>query len=147
MGDKMAKKVMAFGSFDFLHPGHLHYLNKASKFGNYLIVVVARDSSIKAIKGKSPIFSQNERAKLVGSLDMVDRAVVGNKLKKSGDIYKIIRQNKPDVIVFGYDQRVNLTNLRAWLKENRMKTKVIRIKSALNPKLYKSSKIKALLIQ
>ncbi len=39
----MNKKVMAFGSFDFLHPGHVHYLTRASKLGSYLIVVVARE--------------------------------------------------------------------------------------------------------
>lgn len=143
----MTTKVMAFGSFDFLHPGHLHYLTKASKLGNYLIVVVARDSSIKSIKGKPPIFSQRDRAKLVGSLRMVDRAMVGNKLKKSSDMYRIIQQHKPDVIAFGYDQRVDLPKVRVWLKENGMKATVVRVKSSLNPRLYKSSKIKALLLQ
>ncbi len=139
----MNKKVMAFGSFDFLHPGHVHYLTRASKLGSYLIVVVARDSSIKAIKGKHPLFGQKERAHLVGSLKMVDKAIVGNRLRKSDDMYKIIKQHRPDVIVFGYDQRVDLPKVRLWLSENRMKAKVVRIKSSLNPKLYKSSRIKS----
>jgi FAD synthetase len=140
----MTKKVMAFGSFDFLHPGHLHYLTKASRLGDYLIVVVARDSSIKSIKGKAPLFSHKERAALVQSLKVVDKAVVGNQLKKSGDMYKIITQHRPAVIAFGYDQRIDLSKVRGWLKENGMKAKVVRIRSSLNPKLFKSSKLKAL---
>ena len=43
----MAKKVMAFGSFDLLHPGHLDYIERAARLGDHLIVVIARDSSIR----------------------------------------------------------------------------------------------------
>ena len=139
----MTRKVMAFGSFDFLHPGHVHYLTKASKLGDYLIVVVARDSSIRSIKGKAPIFGQKERARLVGSLRMVDKAVVGNELRKSGDMYKILKRHRPNAIVFGYDQQVDLKKVRLWLKDNGIKAKVMRIRSSLNPKLYKSSRIKS----
>jgi FAD synthetase len=141
--DNMAKKVMAFGSFDFLHPGHVHYLTRASRLGNYLIVVVARDSSIRSIKGKKPIFHQEERARLVGSLKMVDKAVVGNRLKRKEDIYLIIKQHRPDVIVFGYDQRVDLPKMKLWLRKNGIRARVVRIKSSLNPKIYKSSVLKA----
>ncbi|HLC71304.1 MAG TPA: adenylyltransferase/cytidyltransferase family protein, partial [Candidatus Nanoarchaeia archaeon] len=37
------KTVMCFGTFDILHPGHLHYLQQAKKYGDYLMVVIARD--------------------------------------------------------------------------------------------------------
>ena len=40
------KKVMTFGSFDVLHKGHEHYLKEAKSYGDYLIVVVARDENI-----------------------------------------------------------------------------------------------------
>ncbi len=74
---------------------------------------------------------------------MVDKAIVGNRLRKSDDMYKIIKQHRPDVIVFGYDQKSQSPKVRLWLSENRMKAKVVRIKSSLNPKLYKSSRIKS----
>jgi FAD synthetase len=143
----MVKKVMAFGSFDFLHPGHIHYLTMASKLGSYLIVVVARDSSIKAMKGRSPVFSQSARARLVGSLRAVDKAVVGNRIRKSSDMYRIISKYKPDVIAFGYDQKVDLPKLRLWLRQNKIEARVVRIKSSLDPRHYKSSKIRALIFQ
>ena len=141
------KKVMAFGSFDFLHPGHVHYLTKASGFGNYLIVVVARDSSIRALKGRAPVFSQEARARLVGSLKVVDKALVGNKITRSHDMYRIIEQHRPDVIAFGYDQKVDLAKLRQWLREKKIKAKVVRIKSPLDPRHYKSSRIRELLLR
>ena len=141
----MTKKVMAFGSFDLLHPGHLHYLTKASRLGGHLTVVVARDSSIKFIKKRAPVLSERERTRLVGSLRMVARAVVGNRIRSPGDMYRIIRKHKPDIIAFGYDQRVDLPKLRLWLKKNRIKAKVVRIKSSLKPLHYKSSRMRALL--
>lgn len=136
------RKVMAFGSFDLLHPGHLHYLSKAARLGDRLIVVVARDSSIKAIKGRAPVLNQRDRLRLVGSLRIVDRAVLGNRIRKHGDMYRIIRQQRPSVVAFGYDQRVDLQKLRLWLRENGIKAKVVRIRSSLRPRVYKSSKMR-----
>jgi FAD synthetase len=133
---------MAFGSFDLLHPGHLHYLSKAEGLGDHLTVVVARDSSIRSIKGRAPIVKQGDRVRLVGSLRIVDRAVIGNRIRKPSDMYRIIGQQRPDVIVFGYDQRVDLPKLRRWLRENRIGAKVVRIRSSLRPRHYKSSKMK-----
>jgi len=46
------KKVMVFGTFDIFHPGHRSFLNQAKKYGNYLIVVVARDKQSKFSKNK-----------------------------------------------------------------------------------------------
>ena len=143
----MTKKVMAFGSFDFLHPGHIHYLTKASLLGDYLIVVVARDSSIRSMKGRSPVFRQKDRARLVGSLRMVDRqAIVGNRIMRPTDMYRIIVQHRPNVIAFGYDQHVDLPRSRVWLRENKIRCRVVRIRSSLNPDAYKSSRIRHLVL-
>ncbi len=142
-----AKKVMAFGTFDLLHPGHLHYLERASRLGDRLIVVVARDSSVRAVKGRSPAIGERNRARLVGSLKIVNRAVVGNRIGKPGDMYEIIREYRPDVMAFGYDQRVDLPKLRLWLRENGIRARVIRIRSSLKPGLYKSSRIRESLLK
>ncbi|MCL5008495.1 MAG: adenylyltransferase/cytidyltransferase family protein, partial [Candidatus Marsarchaeota archaeon] len=69
------KRVMAFGSFDILHPGHIAYLNKARGLGDSLVVVVARDSSIRKIKHREPFFAENDRLRIISSLGMVDKAV------------------------------------------------------------------------
>ena len=50
-----ANSVMAFGTFDLLHPGHLSYLNKSKKLGSKLIVVVARDANTLKVKGFKPL--------------------------------------------------------------------------------------------
>lgn len=140
------KTVLAFGSFDILHPGHLLYLEKARRLGDRLVVVVARDESIRMFKGKGPVFSQADRVRMLNSLKIVDMAVVGNKLSKSSDRYKILKQFRPQVIVFGYDQKVNADGVRAWLRENGMKARIVRIKSAANPRVYKSSRLAKLLL-
>ena len=49
------KKVMCAGTFDIIHPGHLYYLSEAKKYGDNLVVVVARDETSKDFKGKKPI--------------------------------------------------------------------------------------------
>jgi FAD synthetase len=139
------KLVMAFGSFDIIHPGHLVYLKKARELGDRLIVVVARDDSITMIKGRPPFFDQKTRLKMVGSLRYVDRAVLGHRITEPDDKYKIIMDYKPDVIVFGYDQRVNPKAVKRWTRRHGLKVKIVRAKEALDRNIYKSSKIRELL--
>ncbi|AOV94727.1 hypothetical protein AQV86_02265 [Nanohaloarchaea archaeon SG9] len=91
-------KVMAQGTFDILHPGHLHYLKKSKELGDELVVVIARDSRVKEKKG--PYFDEEERKKMVEALDPVDEAVLGSK----GDIYSTVREIDPEIITLGYDQ-------------------------------------------
>lgn len=137
----MKKTAMAFGSFDLLHPGHVHYLKSASRYGK-LIVVLSRDSSIRKLKGHDPIFNENARLAMVKSLKCVDRAVIGNEIKKQSDLYKIVAKFRPDVIVLGYDQRVDTKGLTKFLKAKRMSAKIVRSKPFCEKDL-KSSKIAA----
>ncbi|MFB6292596.1 MAG: adenylyltransferase/cytidyltransferase family protein [Candidatus Nanohaloarchaea archaeon] len=90
--------VMAQGVFDILHPGHLHYLRESAALGDELIVVIARDSRVSG--RKDLYFDEEERRELVGSLEMVDRAVLGSE----GDIYETVESIDPEVITLGYDQ-------------------------------------------
>ena len=131
------KKVMCAGTFDIIHPGHLYYLSEAKKYGDKLIVVVARDDTSKAFKGKSPIHSERERLEAVRMLKIVDEAVLG----KHGDIFNIIEEIKPDVICLGYDQKVQKQQLEDELKKRGIKADVVRI-DAYMPNLYKSSKLR-----
>ncbi|MBT3866256.1 adenylyltransferase/cytidyltransferase family protein [Candidatus Woesearchaeota archaeon] len=91
-------KVMCFGTFDLLHVGHLDYFRQAKQHGDYLIVVIARDST-KETQGKEVTFTEDERLELIKSLRIVDEAVLGNK----EDHFKVIRDVGPDVIFLGYD--------------------------------------------
>ena len=61
------KKVMAFGTFDGLHPGHLNFLKQARRLGDSLVVVVARDANVRKIKGRFPRLGEGERLRKVAS--------------------------------------------------------------------------------
>lgn len=128
------RKVMVFGTFAVLHPGHLYFFKKAKKFG-YLIVVVARDTTVYKIKGFFPKLDELARLEIVNSLKLVDKAVLGDKK----DWYKMILKYKPDVICLGYDQMVP-KNFPSELRGRGVAAKIVRLK-AYKPKKYKSSKI------
>ena len=96
------KKVMAFGTFDFFHAGHNYLLNEAKKLGDYLIVVVARDETVKKIKNAWPENKEKQRLKTVKEHPAVNKAILG-ELK---DKYTAIKKYRPEVIVLGYDQFV-----------------------------------------
>ncbi|MFH1427158.1 MAG: adenylyltransferase/cytidyltransferase family protein [Patescibacteria group bacterium] len=126
------KKVMCFGTFDKLHQGHLSYLKQAKKYGDCLIVVVARDKNVKELKKRLPVKKENCRLKDVKNLKIVNKAVLG-ALK---DKLKVIRKHKPDIICLGYDQPSDINELK-----NIFKGKIIRLLPYKEEK-YKSSLIK-----
>lgn len=127
---------MCTGTFDIIHPGHLYYFNEAKKNGDELIVVVARDDTSKAFKGKTPTHNERERLDSVRQLEIVDKAVLG----KRGNIFDIIEEIKPDVICLGYDQKVQKQQLEDELNKRGIKADVFRIGSH-KPHVYKSSKL------
>ena len=131
------KKVMAFGTFDLLHAGHLHYLNGAKKLGDYLVVVLTTDENVKKSKGKIPVNGQQHRKELVASLKMVDEAIVGEEK----DYYKMVGKIKPDVIALGYDQAERKEKVEQELKKWGFDIEVVRI-TPFKEDQHKSSKIK-----
>lgn len=130
-------KVLCFGCFDILHPGHIYYLREAKKLGEHLVVVVARDKTIKKIKGKDPKYSQAERVGHVREVSHVDKVVLGYET----DYYKIIEEINPDIIALGYDQNSYSENLTEILKKRNMHPKIVRLKP-YKEHIYKSSKLK-----
>ena len=139
---RKSKVVMAFGSFDLLHPGHLLYLEKARQLGDRLVVVVSRDSSIEMIKRRKPVLNERARLDVVGALKVVDRAVLGNTLSSPKDMYRVLKRYMPDVIAFGYDQRVDVVGMRKWLKENCLKPEIVFIRAKKDTKAFKSAKLR-----
>lgn len=132
------KKVMAFGTFDVFHKGHENFLKQAKKLGDYLIIVVARDKTVKHIKKQYPRNKEWERVRTLLESRMADEVVLG-ALK---DKYEIIKKYKPDVIALGYDQEAFVDKLREKLLEYGLtKTKIVRLKP-FHPERYKSSKIR-----
>ncbi len=119
------KRVLVFGTFDILHPGHIYFLRQAKKYGDFLIVSLAREKYIKKIKGRRPRHSEIERKRLLESLKFVDKVVLGSKR----DYLKHILRQKPDVIALGYDQEAFTESLKEKLAVKGLKVKVVRIKS------------------
>jgi len=131
-------KVMAFGSFDILHKGHIHYLQEAKSYGDHLIVVVARDINILRFKHQTPKNHENIRLAKIKELDFVNETVLGNEK----DIFNVLIEHKPDIICLGYDQNTASKNrLTEELKRRKIDAKIIRAKSYM-PEKYKSSKLK-----
>jgi len=93
--------VLAFGTFDGLHPGHEFFLREARQLGERLVVVVARDAAVKALKNRPPRRPLVERLQAVRELDFVTEAVAGDD--QTGD-WQVLQRFKPDVIALGHDQ-------------------------------------------
>lgn len=133
-------KVMAFGTFDLLHPGHRDFLRQAKQHGDELVVVIARDATVERTKGRKPVHSENERLAAVKQVPGVDRAILG----RTDDVYRVIAEEQPDIICLGYDQTHFVDRLAAKLKEFKLATKIIRM-LPFEPEKYKTSKIRSAL--
>ena len=132
------KKVLAFGTFDIFHQGHEYYLREAKKQGDILEVVVARDSTVKEIKGEYPLNNEVTRLSVIQGLDYVDMAFLGHE---GEDKYFMIELLKPDVICLGYDQNSFTDNLEEGLERMCLNPEIVRLKG-YKAEVYKSSKLR-----
>jgi FAD synthetase len=115
-------RVMATGVFDLMHLGHVHFLDEARKLGDELVVVVATDKTARERKHE-PITPQDMRLKMIQSLKVVDKAVLG----KEGDMYQIVLELKPDIIALGYDQAHDSESIKDELDKRGLDVEVVRI--------------------
>ena len=114
-------RVVATGTFDLLHPGHLYYLNESKKLGDELFVIIARDKNVK--HKPKPVIPEKQRLLMVQSLKMVDNARLG----EIGDMLKPIEEINPDIITIGFNQYFNIENLEKQLEKRNIKEKVVKI--------------------
>ena len=92
--------VFTNGCFDILHYGHVKYLQDARSKGDYLVVAVNSDASIKKIKAKNrPVIGQTDRLKTVAALSSVDFVVLFNAVNP----LRLIKALKPDILIKGAD--------------------------------------------
>ena len=131
--NKTMKKVLLAGTFDIIHPGHLYLLKQAKKRGDFLIVVIALDKTAKKEKGHLPTNNERQRIKNLKKLNIAEQIIIGNR----GDKLKIIESLQPDIICLGYDQKININNLKKELKKRGLMIKIIRLKSYFSRR-YKS---------
>jgi len=129
--------VMVFGSFDILHPGHLYFLKQAKTLGTNLVVVIARDSTIKEIKNITPKYNERQRVEHIRDLRIADKVMLGYETDK----YEVIEEINPDIIALGYDQDSFADKLKEEMEKRKMNPKIIRL-GAYKEEHYKSSKLR-----
>lgn len=126
-------RVVATGTFDILHPGHVLYLCKARELGDELWVIVARESTIK--HKRKPLIPEKQRLFMVQALKCVDQAVLGSET----DMFEPILKIKPDIVVLGFDQHWDEAALAKKLSERGISAKVVRLTDS-DPSPYASSR-------
>jgi len=115
------RRVVATGTFDILHPGHLYYLEESKKMGDELWVIVARDANVK--HKPCPIIPEDHRLQMVAALKPVDHAILGDKT----DMFRPIKEIRPDVITIGFNQHFDEETLHLQLSERGLAPEIIRI--------------------
>jgi FAD synthetase len=128
---------MVFGTFDLLHKGHEHFLREAAGMGDELVVVVARDSTVRSVKRRNPVESESERRVKLEKTGIASRVLLGS----AGDKYGVIRKERPDIICLGYDQVPFTGGLEKFLRDNGLRTDVVRL-GAHRPDVFKTSIIR-----
>lgn len=97
------KVVFTNGCFDLLHVGHIRYLAQAKSHGDYLVVGVNSDDSVKRLKGPTrPIQNENDRAEILAALASVDYVVIFKEDTPENLIHKV----RPDVLAKGGDWKI-----------------------------------------
>jgi len=127
--------VVATGTFDILHPGHLYYLGESRRLGDKLYVIVARDRNVR--HKPRPVLPEDQRVKMVASLKPVDHAILGDL----HDMFKPIEEIRPAIITFGFNQHFNEEKIRSELENRGLAAELVRIGSYDKDRYCSSSEI------
>ncbi len=99
--------VATNGCFDILHIGHVRLLKYAKSLGDWLIVGLNSDKSIKQIKGNSrPINNQDIRKEILLSLKFIDEVIIFNE----PNCVDFLKKIKPQIYVKGGDYDLSKMN-------------------------------------
>lgn len=139
--------VLAAGVFDLLHYGHIRYLEEAKKIGGdnaKLVVIVARDETVRSLKGSDPIIPEDQRRAVIEALKVVDEALLGFE---NMDLARVMLQVKPDIVVVGHDQEAIKAQVEKINKAREMNIKIVQIKQFGEDDLNSTSKIKSRIVE
>ena len=145
-GRSRIKVVLAGGVYDILHLGHLAVLTEAKTHGDALVVVVATDVTVETLKGRRPVFPEEDRRALVESLKPVDAAILGYEDVGMG-YEQVIDEVKPDVIALGYDQDTLARTVAELVKRKGLKIETVRLSKFDKEKYLSSSAIRQMFLQ
>ena|SRR3990167_3289513 len=130
--------VMVFGTFDYLHAGHENLFQQAKQLGDEIITIIARDKTVKTIKGALPDHDEKQRMQNLKDTGWSDIVILGNNKEKT----KVVRDYRPNIIALGYDQFAFTYRLEKFLMDIKLDAKIVRLKP-YNPDIYKSSIVRA----
>ncbi len=99
-GRKLIRVGLIGGVFDILHVGHIETLKVAKEKVDVLVVVIARNKTVRKFKGRDVVMDENDRLRLVSSIKYVDLAILGSE----EDFMEPVLRVDPDIIFLGYDQ-------------------------------------------
>ena len=125
-------RILLFGTFDRLHPGHRFVLREAAKQGE-LTVVIARDTTVERLKGRSPVQNEEERRNAVAA-ELPEATVL---LGDAVNFLKPVCGARPEKILLGYDQK-----LPPGIQMEDFPCPVSRL-PAFEPDRYKSSRLRS----
>jgi len=93
------KKVITYGTFDLLHPGHINILKRAKALGDYLVVATSTDE-FNALKNKKSYHSFEMRKLILEAIRYVDEVIPEDSWEqKTSDK----QEHNIDVFVMGND--------------------------------------------
>ena len=96
---KNKKLVLTGGCFDILHIGHIKLLEESKKQGDYLLVLIENDKTVRKLKGEGrPINSQKERSLVLAALTPVDYILVLPEMKGNNDYDLLMKKLNPAII-------------------------------------------------
>ena len=99
----MNRVIFTNGCFDILHRMHIELLKFCKSRGDYVIVGLNSDASVKALKGdKRPINKEDDRKYVLESLKFVDEVIIFEEETP----FNLVKELRPDEIVKGGDYNV-----------------------------------------
>ncbi len=136
---KKKKIVLVGGVFDILHLGHVKFLEKAKKEGDFLFVFLESDEAVRKRKGKGrPVNIQKDRAQVLAALKAVDFVIILKGLLKHNDYDRIVKLISPDVLATtAKDPNIAHKLRQAKLVKAKVKIVIKRIKSKSTSKILK----------
>ncbi len=111
--------VVSGGCFDILHIGHIKFLEKAKKEGDFLFILLESDSTVKKLKGNNrPINNQKDRASILSAISYVDFVVLLSEMKTNADYDNLITKIHPNIIATTKNDPQGVHNQRQAKKIN-----------------------------
>ena len=120
-------RILVFGTFDGIHPGHEFFLQQAALYGTRLLVGVARDAHVLALKNHPPRIPEQQRLEHIRCLSYVDEAFLCDEQLNT---FESVRDQHPNMILLGHDQSALEEALIQWMTQVQSVIPIERLKKS-----------------